>query len=125
MPKDLKEKYGSKVPYDVFFPKQQDKVEKRVCKKCKMYFSTVKSLQIHRKECKVKAPTKSNEFLDSSDSSDTEDENNNCDDVSSEEEDLEVEERPKVSVPGKGGIEVILDLKQWLKSPWSIVSDCT
>ena len=34
MPADLKEKYGEKVPYDVFFPSQQDMVEKRVCTMC-------------------------------------------------------------------------------------------
>ena len=53
LPMDLKEKYGGKVPYDMYFPTQQLLVEKRFCSVCGMYFSSVKSLtQQHRKICK-------------------------------------------------------------------------
>lgn len=50
---DLKEKYGGKVPYDMYFPTQQQLVEKRFCSVCGTYFSSVKNLtQYQRKICK-------------------------------------------------------------------------
>ena len=192
MPKALVEKYGDKVPYDVFFPTQQDKIERRVCVVCGMYFSSIKSItEQHRKVCKPPrvnkrapkkvtpakrvAPTKKvapgkkvapakkdaaakkdaqtkvvvDFDLDESESEGSEgfeehvlsasneteedistlvadeddlalnasflDEENNEDAANIEEVSLEA----NVSVPSEGGFEVILDLKQWLKSPWS------
>ena len=35
----------------------------------------------------------------------------------------EVQLEAKISVPSEGGFELILDLKQWLKSPWNPATD--
>ena len=44
-----------------------------------------------------------------------------------EEEDEEVLElvelRPKISVPQLGGVEIIMNLKEWLKSPYQLESE--
>ena len=55
---DLKNKYGTKIPYDSYIPTQQEKIENRVCKVCKTYFATVKSLNFHKKMCKLPRKTK-------------------------------------------------------------------
>ena len=39
-----------------------------------------------------------------------------------EEEEL-VQLRPIISIPGEGGVEVIINLREWLKSPWQLASD--
>ena len=39
-----------------------------------------------------------------------------------EEEEL-VQLRPIISIPGEGGVEVILNLREWLKSPWQLASE--
>ena len=154
MPADLKEKYGKKVPYDVFFPSQQDMVEKRVCTMCGMYFSSVKSITAqHRKICKIprkrRAITGKNkstkakkaliddpaedeqEPIEEPGSDETEalaleeldasfeDEQNNQDFDNIEEVNMEA----TISVPSDGGFDLILDLKQWLKSPWNKVTE--
>ena len=210
LPLDLKEKYGGKVPYDAYFPTQQQLVEKRFCSVCGMYFSSVKSLtKHHRKICKMprkrrtaakklappakktavsklapstkkaagskqapgrtavsklappakqpaalrhrKDSTVANEYIDGNTSEgSSEDEelivDNTEDDVEISEiesdDDLEVnasfiddendqdaennEEvnlEPTVSFQSEGGFEIILDLKQWLKSPWNPVTE--
>ena len=167
VPAALKEKYGDKVPYDVYFPTQQAKVEKRFCTVCGMYFSAVKSLaQQHRKICKKPrkkrgtganraAPARKKvapsisidiEYSDEEVSEGVEvakgtegdqeasvdseeelilnasfiDEDNDEDFENIKEVQLET---VGVSVPGEGGIEIILDLKKWLKSPWNLVAD--
>ena len=51
-PKDLLDKYKNKVPYDVYFPTVQDKVESRVCKVCGKYFSLKLLLTEHKRVCK-------------------------------------------------------------------------
>ena len=56
MPADLKEKYGKRVPYDIFFLTQQDKIDKYICKVCGFYFSVLALLTEHKKICK-RAPT--------------------------------------------------------------------
>ena len=40
-----------------------------------------------------------------------------------EEEHELVELRPKISVPSAGGVETILNLNEWLKSPYQLVSE--
>ena len=40
-----------------------------------------------------------------------------------EEEHELVELRPKMSVPSAGGVETILNLNEWLKSPYQLVSE--
>lgn len=46
-PKKLKDKYGSKVPYDVNVPSIPSQVDRRVCKApgCKRYHSTIQSMK--------------------------------------------------------------------------------
>ena len=156
MPNELKEKYGEKVPYDVYFPSQQQKVENRVCQVCGMYFSSVKSLvQQHRKICKKprkggavvknkRAVISRATLLDDSEEDDglselveeNCDETNECqaiDELNASYEDgqnnqdfeniEEINLEPNISVQSEGGFEIILDLKQWLKSPWNTVKD--
>ena len=156
IPTELKDKYGGKIPYDVYFPSQQQKVENRVCQVCGMYFSSVKSLvQQHRKVCKkprkggaaVKNKHSVNRkatLLDDSDEDNdmSEDAEENCDESieyeaidelnASFEDDQnnkdfenmeEVYLEPIISVQSEGGFQIILDLKQWLKSPWNTVKD--
>ena len=31
-----------------------------------------------------------------------------------------VEMRPLISIPKEGGVEMIINIKEWLKSPWSL-----
>ena len=52
VPNSLKEKYGENVPYNVYFPTQQDKVDGRVCKICGKYFSVKITLTEHKRICK-------------------------------------------------------------------------
>ena len=132
-PTELKVKYGEKIPYDVYFPTQQSKVERRVCKVCKKYFSTLVSLNIHKKVCKQKRAVSKNkrvkkvQVIDSSDESSDEDypEDESVGEVldsDEEESDLEIVQlAPTISVPGEGHIETILNLKEFLKLPWRAV----
>ena len=34
-----------------------------------------------------------------------------------------VELRPRISIPQEGGVELIVNLKEWLKSPWQLESE--
>ena len=110
-----------------------------------MYFSTVKSLTEHKRVCLAKnrrltGPGRSrgnghasrirtlsdmidDEFVDEDDMVAEEEAGSAEDlDVRDEKEDAvdleESETNPMVSVPS-GGIEIIRDLREWLKSPWS------
>ena len=136
MPKELNQKYNNKVPYDVYFPSLQDKVEDRVCKVCGKYFSLKLLLTGHKRICKRRKQTKKTNkknfknvamsLLDE----DTEDEEVSLEEVEDIEEMREVEEelelvelRPKISVPSAGGVETILNLAEWLRSPYQLVSE--
>ena len=149
MPESLTEKFGDVVPYDVYFPTQQDKVIKRICKNCSKYHASIKSLALHKKVCKKKRVNSKKGGKKSTKKSRREivvsdedpDENG---EVSSGEEDLEevmdddvdasfedyvnnmddenieeVQVEPSVSVSMGGVFEKILNLKEWLKLPWS------
>ena len=61
-PECLREKFGSKIPYDAFFPSQQDKVEKRICpgQMCGRYFASVKSLMEHKRVCTASRKRRNN-----------------------------------------------------------------
>lgn len=134
-PSDLKEKYGMNIPYDVYFPTQQDKVERRVCVVCAKYFSTLVSLNIHKKVCNLKRTRKPKRVktivFDSSEEDVSEDDSPPVDKSDDElfEDDsnddyLEVVQlAPTISVPTEGHVEVILNLKEYLKLPWRAVSD--
>ena len=153
-PVSVKEKFGLNIPYDVYFPTQQKKVERRVCQVCYKYFSTLVSLGIHKKACKkakaVRKPSKQTgarrkravQTISSSEEEDIEvevteevlgddgdgenddevEETDNAEDMmnDSEDENLEVVTlAPTISVLGEGDIEIILNLKEFLKLPWS------
>jgi hypothetical protein len=146
-PEELTLKYGKSVPYDVYLPSCQEKIEGRTCKVCYKYHATKKSLQIHKKVCKRSktggGSTKKlcrntrgrntgkgragTMFEDSgSDLTDEEQDINNSiheDDVEEKEDDLADLEttsaRPTYSIAGEGGVETILNLREWLKSPWA------
>lgn len=127
-PEALKTLYGKSVPYDAFLPSCQGKIEARTCKVCYKYHATKKSLQCHKKICKrsksrdgVQKKRKhvyeavEDEFFSVEDEEEVESE----DDEEEVEEALEVVLlRPKYSVASGGGLETILHLKEWLKSPW-------
>ena len=131
LPLELKEKYKGIVPYDLFMPSVKDKIEKRICKKCGKYHSTIKSLGLHKKLCKIKKIQPQRNFLDEGSSSEEEEVSvSNLNSVSSDEAEtdddgsdlvLELESmRPRFSVAFPDSfVESILDLKEWLKSPWS------
>ena len=116
----LKLKYKDNIPYDVFFPSQQQKIDGRICKVCGQYFAVQISLKEHKRICKKpRRATRNNE------------ETVNQEAVREEEvlveevqDELElVELRPLISIPQRGGIERIISLKEWLKSPWTLVDE--
>ena len=147
VPEELKAKYGKFVPYDSFLPTCQQKVETRTCKVCFKYHATIKSLKDHRKVCKRpksnRNPPKKTKFtafnlIDEIEMNDSEndyeaEDDDSEDDLEAEmntnsdneeyQTDLEVMEveslRPKYSIsfPGES-VEIIQNLKEWLKSPW-------
>ena len=53
LPADLKTTYNGKVPYDVYFPTLQERVEERTCRLCGQYFSVNISLAEHKRICKM------------------------------------------------------------------------
>ena len=119
MPAELKLKYKNHVPYDVYFPSQQDKVDGRICRVCHQYFSVQLSLKEHKRICK-----KARNILE-------EDEEDTAQEVGEEQvlveniqDELElVELRPLMSMTQRGGIEKIVNLKEWMKSPWSLMDE--
>ena len=144
VPQALKAKYGKSIPYDSYLPTCQDKVERRTCKVCYKYHATIKSLDAHKRLCKrsksnkpaakkSKSVVNNNLVVDLVDEIDTEDlvisEDESEQDVNVTTNDpdetddgleMEVESlRIKycVSFPGDG-VETILNLREWLKSPW-------
>ena len=56
LPANLKTNYNGKVPYDVYFPTLQEKVEDRTCRLCGQYFYVKISLAIC---CQVPPPMQS------------------------------------------------------------------
>lgn len=48
---EMKEKYQGKVPYDIYFPTLQKKIDKQVCKRCYKYHATLLSKKEHLKVC--------------------------------------------------------------------------
>ena len=136
VPCDMKAKYGKSIPYDIYFPTCQKKVDSRTCKICMKYHSTIKSLKEHNRVCKrTKPPKKSTKkprriistfFNDDSEEGEAEsnaeedEDAPNTIDQDSESEELEVESvriSYSVSYPGSS-VETILNLREWLKSPW-------
>ena len=152
VPADDMKKFGGEVPYDLFLPSVQDKLEKRVCKGCSKYHATQKSLTLHNKVCKSKKKRKRSakrartvDFLDEDDDEEQaeepdlavaeEDIIDDPEEGNVEEEDEDADEylhpsnivtnRPAFSVTFEGQfVEKILNLREWLKSPWVLESDC-
>ena len=147
-PEVLIMKYGKTIPYDAYLPSCQGKVEDRTCKVCYKYHATKKSLKMHKEVCKrskeVSGAQKktrggvkqqrgrggrgrgkkmSTYVEDTTDESSEEEINANTssdDEDEVMEDDLEtVSVRPKYSMQGEGGVETILNLREWLKSPWA------
>ena len=141
VPEELQKKYAGKVPYDLFFPSVQEKIDGRVCKVCSKYFSTLVMLTEHKKVCKrqvavrkvakkrriVQEPievveVEQEDEVDQELEADSED----AESVPEEEEDIAeelVQLRPIISIPQAGGVEMIVNLKEWLKSPWQLIAD--
>ena len=127
--KEVDDKYGSSVPYDVYLPSVEDKIDKRVCSNCKKYHATQKSLKLHKEVCKKPKKSKKKKppvSLQVESSSSEEEEVTDIVDVESEEVDEYehvsnlVNIRPQYSVVCEGEfVERIMDLKEWLKSPWT------
>ena len=115
-PVQLKQKYKDKVPYDVFFPSQQEKIDGRICKVCSQYFAVQLSLKEHKKVCKKLRKTEEPANQEAVGEEDVL--------VKEVQDELElVELRPLISIPQKGGVEKILSLKEWLKSPWTLMDE--
>ena len=142
-PKALIEKYDGKIPYDAYFPTQQEKVEGRTCTKCNKYHASKKSLKLHMKSCldgskrkqaqkttrkkRQKLPvTYIEEEVEEINSEDVvrEGATESFEIVSDDEEevvDLDEDLQPgcQVSVPNSGTFETILNLKEWIKHAWT------
>lgn len=142
-PKALIEKYDGKIPYDAYFPTQQEKVEGRTCTKCNKYHASKKSLKLHMKSCldgskrkqaqkttrkkRQKLPvTYIEEEVEEINSEDVvrEGATESFEIVSDDEEevvDLDEDVQPgcQVSVPNSGTFETILNLKEWIKHAWT------
>lgn len=133
MTTELRDKYGDCLPYDAFFPTVLDKLEKRICKKCKKYHATIKSLAAHKRICKENSKKRTVQRVESS-GSESELEThvgrvNDSLEVLEDEEAIDEHEQPSnvvdlrpkfsVAVPGEF-VEQILNLKEWLKSPWAV-----
>ena len=146
-------KFGESVPYDVYLPTQQDNVQKRMCPHCKKYHASMKSLAIHKRVCKKSGVKRGRAargkslqheaFLDDEvDGGEGWDEDGEVADV----EELEVESaelnasfedyednvndvieeihvEQTLSVSTGGIFETILNLKDWMKQPWSLASE--
>ena len=114
MPKELLTKYNGKMPYDVFFPSLQDKVEKRVCSVCGTYFSLKLLLTEHKRICKrqkqqkeTSRKKKQNVVMTLKEVDYQTESENSMEEVEEEDEFLEmVELRPKISVPTAGGVQM-------------------
>ena len=116
----LKLKYKDNVPYDVFFPSQQLKIDGRICKVCSQYFAVQLSLKEHKRICKKPRKAAANNEETVKQEAVGEEEVL----VEEVEDELElVELRPLISIPQRGGVEKILSLKEWLKSPWTLVDE--
>ena len=125
----MKSKYGTNIPYDICLPslQQDEKVDKRVCDRCGKYHSTQKSLGQHKKVCKIPKPKKVQRIVQLIDNSDSEEEENNNQEEEVDEDEQPsnlLQERPQfsVTVPGEF-VEQILNIREWLKSPWALESD--
>ena len=126
---EMKSKYGTNIPYDICLPslQQDEKVDKRVCDRCGKYHSTQKSLGQHKKVCKIPKPKKVQRIVQLIDNSDSEEEENNNQEEEVDEDEQPsnlLQERPQfsVTVPGEF-VEQILNIREWLKSPWALESD--
>lgn len=111
-PLTISAKYDGKVPYDISFPSLIKKIDKRICQSCKRYHSSVKSLKLHNTLCKIprKKPLEKNTIIED-DSEEEEEESDEDDDL--------VYTRPAYSrALTASGIEVILNMREWIKSPW-------
>ena len=130
MPAAMTKKFNNLVPYDAFLPSLQEKLNKRVCVKCHKYFSAVKSMTEHKRICKRKRKNKPKEKTRAKKAktmllSESEDEEEEPEAVELSESEPEAEEsleivnlRGQISVNTGGFVERILDLKEWMKSPW-------
>ena len=130
MPENMTKKFNNNVPYDAFLPSLQEKLNKRICVECHKYFSAVKSMTEHKKICKRKRKNKPKEKTRAKKAktmllSESEDKEEEPEAVELSENEAEAEEsleiinlRGKKSVSSGGFVERILDLKEWMKSPW-------
>ena len=113
LPANLKTKYNGKVPYGVYFPTPQEKVGDRTCRLCGQYFSVKISLAEHKRICKRNKELNIAHIVGE-------------EDVLVEDIDDEldmVELRPLINIPQRGGVEKIVNLAEWMKSPWALKSD--
>ena len=137
-------KYRENVPYDLYLPSVQDKLEKRICKRCGKYHATLKSLSHHKKVCKRKKQSQQSsrrrniiDFIDVEDevmipappeahvhvsdellsTSEVEDSEEEEDEVLHESN--MIHPRPMFAVARSDSfVEAITNLREWVKSPW-------
>ena len=147
-PPYLVEKYGDRIPFDVYFPSVQEKVEKRTCPDCKQYHSSLKSLNGHKRALHAKkrggkrkgkndvvGNRAISDFIDDDNEKETDQEQERDDLVDSQleamianeiedefdefVEDMAEEPGVSVTVPFTSTLVKIIDLKEWIKSPWT------
>ena len=86
---------------------------KRICKRPQNVLKRKKALKSVKKLIES-----------SSESGDSEDATEDSEDKEESETELElVELRPLISIPQEGGVEKILNVKEWLKLPWILEQD--
>ena len=94
-------------PYGVYFPTLQEKVGDRTCRLYGQYFSVKISLAEHKRICKRNKEVDVAHVVGE-------------EDLLVEDIDYEldmVELRPLISIPQRGGVEKIVNLSEWMKSP--------
>ena len=106
LPANLKTTYNGKVPYDVYFPTLQERVEERTCRLCGQYFSVNISLAEHKRICKMDKELKVAHVVGEEDLL--------VEDIDDELDMVEL--RPLISIPQRGGVEKIVNLSEYMKS---------
>ena len=144
----LLKKYNGKIPYDIYFPTVQDKIDGRICSQCHNYFGSRKSLHEHERLCKPKPlkrkktgnvqrknkkiTQRNNVISDSeSDTSSSESESDSevpCEtdsapeDYESSDPDsdwVEYRNQEQTSTTVEGDIEIINRMRDFVSNPWT------
>ena len=98
------------IPYDYYCPSVHSKLNKRICKKCNIYFATVKALTHHNKlmhKKKVSSGDALSKVVESNSKSQLEDS-----------DDEEENKKTQLDVDNDT-VPVIDNLEEWITCPWT------